>query len=200
MENVYIIGSGMIRFNKYPEKTVRTMAKQAISLCLEDACINKKDLQAGFFSNTFWGMFSGQHSIRGQVVFRDMGIDKIPVTNVENACAGASTALNLAFQGIRAGMFDLAIAVGSEKITDPDKMKSFSAYSCCMDVENFEGHIHMITEMGNSFENLKIPDDDSAPGQGRSVFMDAYAMGTRWHMNKYNSTQHQQGNQIRQGH
>ena len=191
MENVYIIGSGMIRFNKYPDETVRTMAEQVITMSLADAGLDRSVLQAAFFSNTFWGMFNGQHSIRGQVVFRGMGIDRIPVTNVENACAGASTALHLAWQGIRAGAYDVAIAVGSEKITDPDKMKSLSAYATCMDVENFDKHIQMIVEVGTSFKDMEIPEDESTPGQGRSIFMDAYAMGARWHMNKYGSTQRQ---------
>jgi len=127
----------MIRFNKYPDKTVRSMAEEAIELVLKDASLNNKDLQAAFYSNTFWGMFSNQHSIRGQVILRGMGIDRIPVTNVENACAGASTALHLAYMGIRAGMFDVALALGSEKMSHPDKTLSLGAYASCMDVENF---------------------------------------------------------------
>ena len=191
MSSIYIIGSGMIRFSKYPDLTVRTMAEQAINLALADAGLTAKDLQAAYFSNTFWGMFDNQHSIRGQVVLRGMGIDRIPVTNVENACAGASTALHLAYTGIRAGMFDVALAVGSEKITSPDKMKSLSAYAFCMDVENFEKHINMIMEVGQSFQNVTLPENESAPGQGRSIFMDAYAMGARWHMDRFGSTQRQ---------
>ncbi|NMB65685.1 MAG: thiolase family protein [Spirochaetes bacterium] len=190
MSNVYIIGSGMIRFNKYPDETVRSMAEKAITLALEDAGIDKKDIQAGFFSNTFWGMFSGQHSIRGQVIFRGMGIDKIPVVNVENACAGGSSALHLAYTGIKADMYDVAIAVGSEKITNPNKALSLGAYASCMDVENFEKHINMIIEVSKSFK-ITIPHDESKPGEGRSVFMDAYAVGARWHMDRFGSTQHQ---------
>ena len=120
MENIYIIGTGMIRFNKYPDRDVRDMAHEVIGLALDDAGLTKGDLEAGYFSNTFWGMFDKQHCIRGQVVFRSMGIDRIPVTNVENACAGASTALHLAYTAVRAQMCDVAIAVGSEKITNPD--------------------------------------------------------------------------------
>ncbi len=190
MTNVYIIGAGMIRFSKYPDKTVRHMAEETIRMALEDAGLDKKELQAGFFSNTFWGMYTNQHSIRGQVVFRGMGIDKIPVTNVENACAGASTALNLAFMGIRAGMFDVALAVGSEKITDPDKAKALGAYASCMDVENFEDHVKMFMEVSKKIK-VDIPPDQTPPGEGRSIFMDAYAMGARWHMSKFGSTQHQ---------
>jgi len=190
MQDVYIIGVAMNRFGKYPGETVRTMAEKVILQALEDAGIGKEDLQAGYFSNTFWGMFDNQHSIRGQVVFREMGIDKIPVTNVENACAGASTALHLAYTGIRAGMFDVAIAVGSEKLSNPDKAKSLAAYSSCMDVENFDRQINVLMEYG---KNLKValPAEESAPGTGRSVFMDAYAMMARWHMSKYGSTQKQ---------
>ena len=191
MQNVYIIGSGMIRFNKYPDGSVRGMAEEAINRALADAGIDGKQLQAAYFSNTFWGMFANQHSIRGQVVFRNMGIDRIPVTNVENACAGASTALHLAYTGIRAGMFDVAIAVGSEKITHENKAVSLGAYASCMDVENFEKHIQMIMEVGKTFK-IKIPGQEgSEPGQGRSIFMDAYAMGARWHMDRYGSTQQQ---------
>jgi len=112
MGNVYIIGVGMIRFNKYPDKTVISMAHEAIDLALKDAGLKKEDLNAIFFSNTFWGMFDNQHSIRGEVVMRHMGVGNIPVTNVENACAGGSTALHLAYTGIRAGMYDVAMAVG----------------------------------------------------------------------------------------
>ena len=112
MNDVFIIGSGMIRFNKYPEETVKTMAEKVIDLALKDAGLGKEEIQAGFFSNTFWGMYERQHSIRGQVIFRGLGIDKISVTNVENACAGASTAMHMAWTGIKAGMYDVAIAVG----------------------------------------------------------------------------------------
>ncbi|RPH88665.1 MAG: thiolase family protein [Deltaproteobacteria bacterium] len=190
MGKVYIIGVGMIRFNKYPDKTVISMAHEAIDLALKDAGLTKEDLDAIFFSNTFWGMFDNQHSIRGEVVMRHMGVGNIPVTNVENACAGGSTALHLAYTGIRAGIYDVAMAVGSEKITNPNKMLSLSAYGTCMDVGNFEKHIQNLMEISKTF-TVKIPADQSAPGEGRSIFMDAYAMGARWHMSRFNSTQQQ---------
>jgi acetyl-CoA acyltransferase len=189
MNNVYVIGVGMIRFAKYGDKTVRSMAEEAIRLVLQDSGLTAPDLQAVFFSNTFWGMFSNQHSIRGQVILRGMKIDRIPVTNVENACAGGSTALHLAYAGIRAGMYDVAMALGSEKISHPDKSVSLGAYASCMDVENFLQHINMIMEVSKTFK-VKIPDDQTAPGEGRSIFMDAYAAAARWHMDRFGSTQH----------
>ena len=190
MRDVFIIGVGMNRFGKHQEENVRSMAEKVIVMALEDAGLEKNDLQAGYFSNTFWGMFDNQHSIRGEVVFRGMGIDRIPVVNVENACAGASTALHLAYAGIRAEMFDVAIAVGSEKITNPDKAKSLSAYAYCMDVENFDRQVEMLVGLGKSIQ-IDLPDSETAPGKGRSIFMDAYANFARWHMGKFGSTQHQ---------
>jgi len=190
MKGVYIIGVGMIRFGKYADQSVRTMAEEATRLALDDAGLTSEDLQAVFFSNSFWGMFANQHSIRGQVIMRGMGIDRIPVTNVENACAGGSTALHLSATGISAGMYDVALALGSEKISNPDRVLSLSAYASCMDVENFEEHLKMIMSF-NKVIKIDIPEDKSAPGEGRSVFMDAYAMGARWHMNKFGSTQRQ---------
>ena len=190
MTFAYIIGLGMIRFNKYPDRGVRDMAHEATRLALKDAGLEKSDLQAAFFSNTFWGMFSNQHSIRGQVILRSMGIGAIPVTNVENACAGASTALHLAIAGIRANMFDVALVLGSEKITHPNKAMSLGAYASCMDVDNFESHLKMMTEQNRTFK-IDIPPGQTQPGEGRSIFMDAYAMGAKWHMSRFGSTQRQ---------
>jgi acetyl-CoA acyltransferase len=119
-----------------------------------------------------------------------MGVEAIPVTNVENACAGASTALHLAYTGIRAGMYDTAIAIGSEKITNPNKMLSLTAYATCMDVGNFEAHMKMMEEVNKSL-TIEIPGGQTPPGEGRSIFMDAYAMGAKWHMNRFGTTQRQ---------
>jgi acetyl-CoA acyltransferase len=55
MDTVYIIGVGMIRFGKYPDETVRTMAEKALNRALEDAGLQKTDLQAAYFSNTVLG-------------------------------------------------------------------------------------------------------------------------------------------------
>ncbi|MCF6249152.1 MAG: thiolase family protein, partial [Desulfobacula sp.] len=186
MNNVYIIGLGMIRFNKYPDRDVRSMAHEVTRSALKDAGIDKKALESAFFSNTFWGFFDNQHSIRGQVVLRSMGIEKIPVTNIENACAGGSTALHMACTSIRAGMHDVVLALGSEKISNPNKAMSLGAYASCMDVGNFKSHLAMLEKINKEL-TVKIPDDQTPPGKDRSVFMDAYAMGARWHMSRFGS-------------
>ncbi|MEA3223497.1 MAG: thiolase family protein [Thermodesulfobacteriota bacterium] len=190
MDDVYVIGTGMIRFNKYPDATVRGMAKDAVNLVLKDAGLKKEDLQAAYVSNTFWGMFSNQHSIRGEVMLWDQGIDGIPIVNCENACAGASTAFLLGYTAIRAGMHDVVLALGSEKISNPNKALSLGAYASCMDVENFEEHIRLFEELNKQLK-FEVPEGQTPPGEGRSIFMDAYAMAARWHMKKFRSTQRQ---------
>ncbi|NOX33984.1 MAG: thiolase family protein [Deltaproteobacteria bacterium] len=190
MNNVYIAGIGMIRFSKYQDRNVRDMAHEAAGLALTDAGMEKKELEAAFFANTFWGFFSNQHSIRGQVVLRSMGIDKIPVTNIENACAGGSSALHMAYAFVRAGIHDVVLVLGSEKISSPDKAVSLGAYASCMDVGNFQSHLDMLEKINKTL-NFKLPEDQDSPGKNRSVFMDAYAMGARWHMTRFNSTQRQ---------
>ena len=190
MDNVYIIGVGMIRFGKYPQGTVRGMANEAVQLVLDDAGLEKDDIQAAYVSNTFWGMFSNQHSIRGEVMLWDVGLKGIPIVNCENACAGASTALHLGYMAVRSGMYDVVMALGSEKITHENKALSLSAYATCMDVENFESHINMFMELNKKLD-FRLPDGETPPGEGRSIFMDAYAMGARWHMKTFGTTQRQ---------
>jgi len=190
MDNVYVIGVGMIRFNKYPEATVRGMAAEAVDLVLKDAGLGKKDLDAAYVSNTFWGMYTNQHSIRGQVILRDLGIDGIPVVNCENACAGASTAFHLGYAAIKAGISEVALALGSEKITHENKAFALGAYASCMDVENFEKGIELFEKISKTI-NIKVPEGQTPPGEGRSIFMDAYAMGAKWHMSRFGSTQEQ---------
>ncbi len=121
MDSVYVIGVGMIRFGKYLDGSVRVMAGQALDLVLADAGLTKEDIQSAYISNTFWGMFANQHSIRGEVMLWDAGLRGIPIVNCENACAGGSTALHLGYTAIKAGMYDVVLALGSEKITNANK-------------------------------------------------------------------------------
>ena len=64
-------------------------------------------------------------------------------------------------------------------------MLSLKSYASCLDVEDFDNHIQNLLAMSQSL-NLRIPNAE-APGEDRSVFMDLYALGARWHMTKYGS-------------
>jgi len=81
-DHVYIIGVGMIKFGKYLEKGIKVLTGEALDLVLKDCDLTRDDIQAAWFSNTGWGMYTFQHSIRGQVTLTANGLEKIPITNV----------------------------------------------------------------------------------------------------------------------
>lgn len=180
----------MNRFGKYPDGTVKGMTAEAVQKALTDAGAGKKDIEAASFSNSFWGMYSDQHSIKGQVALRPLGIEGIPVINTENACAGAATAFYLAFMAVASGMFDLVLAVGAEKLTHENKSFAFRAYTSALDVETAAAHIKMLMDPDKEAA-VKVPGDQAPPGQGRSIFMDIYAAACRMHMSRYGTTQRQ---------
>jgi len=186
MEQVYIIGSAMNRFGRYLDGSVKAMAAEVVNLALEDAGIEPSDLEYAAVSNTLWGMYTGQHSIRGQVALRPLGIGGIPVVNTENACAGASTAFYLACREVQSGACDVALALGVEKISHQDKNFAFQAYYCAQDVENAQANLERLKRMSQ-----KPGDQAPREGSGRSVFMDIYAAMARYHMQKYGTTQRQ---------
>ena len=120
-ERVTVAGVGMTRFGKYSDRGVRSLAEEAVSDALKDAGVGPKDIEAVFFSNAIAGLITGQEMIRGQVALRNTGILGVPLFNVENACASASSAFHLAWMAIQSGLYDVTLAVGAEKMTHPDK-------------------------------------------------------------------------------
>ncbi len=190
---VYVIGVGMIRFKKYPELSIKQMTAGAIRALLEDAKAEKEDIEAAWFSNSGWGMSQMQHCIRGQVALSPMGIQGIPITNVENACAGASTAVHGAWTAVKAGLYDVVLAVGAEKVWFPeDKAKMFEGFASGADVEFVQGIIAAFqADAAKKAAEVEAEGGEKEGGGGHSAFMDIYAMGARMHMKAYGTTQRQ---------
>ena len=193
LENVYIVGTGMIRFGKYLEKTIKELTAEAVIPAIKNAGITIKDIQSVWFSNSLWGYFSEQHAIRGEVALRPLGIEGIPIINVENACAGGSTALHCAWMSVASGIYDCVMAVGVEKLYDENKEKSFKAFWAGIDVSDVKSWMEKWRKAVQKV-NFEVPEkfktDDKA-GNKRSAFMDLYASWCRWHMAKYGTTQKQ---------
>jgi acetyl-CoA acetyltransferase len=191
-DDVYILGVGMIRFMKYPEKSIKQMTAEAVQAVLEDSGVGKGDIEAAWFSNSGWGMSQGQHCIRGQVALSQLGIQGLPITNVENACAGASTALHGAWTSIKAGLYDLVLAVGAEKVWFPeDKKKMFEGFASGADVEFVQTMIDAFQADAAKKAKEAKAEGKEKQGGGHSAFMDIYAMGARLHMKTYGTTQRQ---------
>ncbi|MBE9486353.1 MAG: thiolase family protein [Chloroflexi bacterium] len=114
-----VVGVGMISFGKHPDRTLVDLGSEAAYLALKDAGLSPKQVQIGFFANGFAGRLFGDFTI-GQNVFWNVGINRIPVVNVENACTSGSTALYLAYNAVAAGQVEVAMVVGAEKMYVPE--------------------------------------------------------------------------------
>lgn len=189
-DHVYILGTGMIKFGKYLDKSIKTLTGEALELVLSDSALTRGDIEAAWFSNAFWGMYSFQHSIRGQVALSANGLEGIPIVNVENACASGSSALHSAWMSIKAELYDCVLAIGVEKVYDEDRLKVMQSFIAATDVEEITQKIAVVKQGSMTESGLASQVASAKPGD-HSPFMDFYALGARLHMEKYGITQRQ---------
>ena len=187
MKDIYIAGIAMTVFGRHIERPLADLAREALDGALKDANCTTDDLGVAFYAGMTNGPLQGQISIPGQVVFSKIGVEGIPVYNVENACASGSSAFNLAVQSLRAGTSDVALALGAEKMNIPDKMKVFSLFEGGWDVSRADENYQMLIEMGRGVE---VP-EGSESDKPYSKFMAIYAAMCRYHMKTYGTTQRQ---------
>lgn len=185
--SIVVAGVGMTRFAKHLDRSLKSLALEAIAQALGDANVSAGSIQAAYIGNAAAGVMTGQACVLGEIVLREMGIGRIPVINVENACASASTAFQQAFMMLSAGFYDVALAVGVEKLTHPDKQRTFSVFQGSVDVEDHEGLVRYLAELAGA-ESTHTADPASG---GRSIFMDIYAARALQHMRRFGTTQRQ---------
>src|SRR3970040_1278841 len=135
MRDLAVIGAGMTRFGKFLDRSMKDIAGEAVKGALASAGIDKSQLDVAVVGNATAGLITGQEMIRGQVALRDIGIGGIPIINTENACASSSTAFHIAWMYVASGMYDVALAVGMEKLYHEDRRRSFQAIGAAVDVE-----------------------------------------------------------------
>ncbi|SDJ15789.1 Acetyl-CoA acetyltransferase [Paraburkholderia steynii] len=182
-EPVYLAGISMTRFGVFPERSVKELTREAVEGALSDAGAELHEIEAAFFSNTAQDVLEGQVVVAGQIALRSMGFERIPMMNVENACASGATAVHMAVSYVRSGMADIALAVGVEKMNFPDMTKVFGLFDGGYDVHDPEGLRRLLVELGG---------DQFDAGTGhRSAFMEVYASLARAHMRDFGTTQRQ---------
>ncbi|MCG3172498.1 MAG: hypothetical protein GMKNLPBB_00650 [Myxococcota bacterium] len=184
---VFVAGVGMTPTGKFLDRSIKELTADAVMAALKDAGLAVGDIQAAYFSNATQGVLEGQTMIRAQIALRPLGIEGVPVYNVENACASASSAFALAVQAVRAGEVDIALAVGAEKMFCTDKAKMFSVFDGAWDVATVAANKDMLLAMGRGIE----PPAGSTSKAPYSLFMDIYAAFGRFHMREFGSTQRQ---------
>jgi acetyl-CoA acyltransferase len=173
VRSVYVAGVGMTRFEK-SSRTLKELVSEAVTQALADSSATPRDLEAAYLGNAVAGLVTGQEMIRGQVLLRPVGIEAIPVFNVENACASAASAFHLGWQAVAYGAQDVVLCVGAEKLTHEDKSVGLAAIGTAVDMEARAG---MAASMGASPDIAK-----------RSFFMDIYADMTKDYMRRSGAT------------
>lgn len=184
MDNLYVAGVGMTAFGLMPDRSIKSMVADAVGQALDDAGAAAGRVGAAVFANVGQGILEGQATTPGQMALRPLGFEAVPITNVENACASASTAFYIAATQILAGQADIALAVGVEKLSTEDTAARDRIFNGAMDVHDRQAVMAGLARMA---EGIEAP----AVSGHRSVFMDIYGYWARAHMRDFGSTQRQ---------
>ncbi|MFI7195167.1 thiolase family protein [Nocardia nova] len=110
-ENVWIIGTSMTKFGRFPDQDLLDLAATATLDALADSGQSLANVGLLALGNVYEA-----NSHNGQRLQKQIGQTGIPVYNVVNACATGATAVRVAMMGIKAGECDIALAVGVEKM------------------------------------------------------------------------------------
>lgn len=110
-DDVYVVGVDMIKFGRFPDKTVPQIGAQAALMALDDAGLSIKDMQA-----LYCGNLGQANAMVGQRILQEIGQTGIGVVNCANACATGATAFREAWMSIKAGVNDCVLAVGVEQM------------------------------------------------------------------------------------
>jgi acetyl-CoA C-acetyltransferase len=119
MRNVAIIGAGMTKFGEDWERGFRELVTEAGVRALEDAKISGDEISAGYVGTMASGSLVGQEHA-GALISDYMGLNPIPITRVEGACASGSLALRQGILAVASGLHDVVVVGGVEKMTDLD--------------------------------------------------------------------------------
>jgi acetyl-CoA acyltransferase len=182
-EDIYVLGVAMTEFGVYPDRSVAAMTATVVREALEDAGLTGGGIDSAFFGNTAQSVLEGQLMVGGQVALRQAGLAGIPIVNLENACATAATAFNMAVTHVAARASDISIAIGVERMNIGDRTRTMAIFEGASDIHHPEAVLAELAELGGET-------DTAAVGE-RSVFMDVYAAFARAHMKAYGSTQAQ---------
>jgi acetyl-CoA acetyltransferase len=86
---------------------------------------------------------------------------------------------------VTAGLYDVVLACGYEKLFHEDKLRSMGAFSSAVDVEDPKGALRVLENLAHAAGE---PFDATGAGEKRSVFMDIYSLAAKKHMKRYGTT------------
>jgi len=111
MRDVAVVGVNMLKFGRYPDKDVVTLASEAAIAALKDGGVTIQDIEIVVSGNLYQS-----NAMIGQRIMKEIGATGVPVLNVANACATGSTAFREAYISVASGAYDVALAIGCEQM------------------------------------------------------------------------------------
>jgi acetyl-CoA acetyltransferase len=138
-ESVAILGTGMTDFSRR-DLSPEAMAHQAVTRAIDDAGIAPGDLALVVVSNAMGGRLCDQGCIRGQAWLRKAGIGDVPIVNVDNSCAGGTTALVVGATAARADNRPVLV-VGVEKMWTGDRARTLAGIEDGLP-KDYRGDLH----------------------------------------------------------
>ena len=116
MRPVAVVGTGKTPFGAFPDRDLLSLAKEAGQKCLKDANMRPDQTEAFFLGNFAAPSFVGQNHL-APYISSSLGIIGVPSTRFEAACASSGAAFYHAWASVAAGIYDLAMVLGVEKMT-----------------------------------------------------------------------------------
>lgn len=164
MRQVAVVGIGKTAFGAFPDRDLRSLAVEAGQKALENAGAKSSQVEAFYLGNFAGPSFVGQNHLAPYVA-AGMGITGIPATRFEAACASSGSAFFHAVSAVAAGLYDVILVSGVEKMTSQPTPK--------------------VTEI------LAGAGDLSGEVQAGATFPALFAMIARRHMYQYGTTREQ---------
>jgi acetyl-CoA acetyltransferase len=167
-----VVSAATTAFGMFTETPLRALAAEAADRALAESDFEAHDVGLVVFGNAAAGLLTGQEMIRAQVSLGESRLAGRPMVNVENACASSSSAFHLACLAVSSGSYEVAMAVGAEKMTNEDRTLAARALATAVDVER-----NPSARRGTS-------------GAPPPVFMEVYAAAAREYMERTGATSH----------
>ena len=117
MRDVAIIVVAQTKFGELWDTSFRQLIADAGLGAIKDSGISGEDIGAMYVGNMSSGLFVNQEHI-ASLISDHMGLNPVPCTRVEAACASGSLALRQGIITVASGYHDIVIAAGVEKMTD----------------------------------------------------------------------------------
>ena len=116
MRTVAVVGAAKTAFGAFADRDLRSLAVEAGQKCLKDAHARPEDMEAFYLGNFAGPSFTGQNHL-APYISTALGMRGIPATRFEAACASSGSAFFHAVSAVAAGLYDVVMVLGVEKMT-----------------------------------------------------------------------------------